>query len=115
METPATPSETESTAMEVEAVVDTAPSKAPASPVAPEEKKAVSPASPVAPEEKAGSPVAAVAETPTKKKKKKKKLGYKNMMATMMVDGSQPKDGGKDDESLRKHVGGGDFSKVDKI
>lgn len=48
------------------------------------------------------------------KKKKKKKAGYKNMMASMMA-GSQKKDIGKEKEILAKGLGGGTFSKVEKI
>ena len=55
---------------------------------------------------------APVASLPSKKKKKKK--GYKNMMASMM-EGHKIRDNEKDKESLRKVVGGGAFSKIDKI
>lgn len=48
------------------------------------------------------------------KKKKKKKTGYKNMMASMMA-GSDKKDFAKDKELLAKGLGGGNFSKVEKI
>lgn len=51
---------------------------------------------------------------PLKKKKKKKKAGYKNMMAAMMA-GSGEKDVVKEKELLAKGLGGGNFSKIEKI
>jgi len=54
------------------------------------------------------------ATAPLKKKKKKKKAGYKNMMATMMA-GSDKKDIAKEKEFLKKGLGGGNFSKIEKI
>ena len=62
----------------------------------------------------------AIATTPTPaviaplKKKKKKKTGYKNMMASMM-SGSDKKDIAKEKEILAKGLGGGVFSKIEKI
>ena len=57
----------------------------------------------------------AQAPPPTlKKKKKKKKNGYKNMMATMMA-GSGEKDIAKEKQLLAKGLGGGNFSKIEKI
>ena len=47
-------------------------------------------------------------------KKKKKKAGYKNMMATMMA-GSDKKDIAKEKQLLAKGLGGGNFSKIEKI
>ena len=64
-------------------------------------------------EPKTPSP-AEVTATPSKKKKKKKKNGYKNMMATMMA-GSDKKDVIKEKELLAKGLGGGNFSKIEKI
>merc|ERR1711935_812746 len=58
------------------------------------------------------APSAAV--TAPLKKKKKKKTGYKNMMASMML-GSDKKDFAKDKELLAKGLGGGNFSKIEKI
>mmetsp|Transcript_10493 Transcript_10493/g.30885 ORF Transcript_10493/g.30885 Transcript_10493/m.30885 type:complete len:163 (-) Transcript_10493:570-1058(-) len=100
METPAAPAQPDASPMdpmEVDAEVVTTTAKAPASP----------PAS----EEKASSPKA---ETPIKKKKKKKKGGYKNMMATMLETDTS-RDTGKEKDALRNNVGGGAFSKIDKI
>lgn len=57
---------------------------------------------------------AAVVPTSLKKKKKKKKNGYKNMMASMMA-GSEKKDIAKEKELLAKSLGGGNFSKIEKI
>merc|ERR1711933_660843 len=57
---------------------------------------------------------AAVTTAPLKKKKKKKKTGYKNMMASMMA-GSDKKDIVKEKELLSKGLGGGNFSKIEKI
>ena len=54
------------------------------------------------------------ATAPLKKKKKKKKTGYKNMMATMMA-GSDKKDIAKEKQLLAKSLGGGNFSKIEKI
>eukprot|EP00568_Trieres_chinensis_P018893 CAMPEP_0183329488 /NCGR_PEP_ID=MMETSP0160_2-20130417/84820_1 /TAXON_ID=2839 ORGANISM="Odontella Sinensis, Strain Grunow 1884" /NCGR_SAMPLE_ID=MMETSP0160_2 /ASSEMBLY_ACC=CAM_ASM_000250 /LENGTH=153 /DNA_ID=CAMNT_0025497679 /DNA_START=597 /DNA_END=1058 /DNA_ORIENTATION=- len=68
------------------------------------------PASPPSPKTEAASPK----RTTSSKKKKKKKGGYKNMMASMM-EGTVERDEAKDKESLRKVVGGGTFSKIDKI
>jgi hypothetical protein len=48
------------------------------------------------------------------KKKKKKKTSYKNMMATMLA-GTDHKDIAKEREALSKGLGGGAFSKIDKI
>ena len=48
------------------------------------------------------------------KKKKKKKASYKNMMATMMA-GTETKDVEKEREALGKGLGGGAFSKIEKI
>ena len=53
----------------------------------------------------------AVTET---KKKKKKKPSYKKMMATMMA-GTDGKDAKKEREALSKGLGGGKFTKVEKI
>ena len=47
-------------------------------------------------------------------KKKKKKASYKSMMSTMMKS-SSPKDVRKEREALSKGLGGGAFSKIDKI
>jgi len=47
-------------------------------------------------------------------KKKKKKTSYKNMMATMMA-GTDSKDIAKEREELSKGLGGGAFSKIEKI
>jgi len=58
---------------------------------------------------------AATATTPpVVKKKKKKKMGYKNMMASMMA-GSEKKDVAKEKDLLVQGLGGGAFSKVEKI
>ena len=57
-------------------------------------------------------PVAAPAATAPKKKKKK--ASYKNMMANMMA-GTEKKDVAKEREALAKGLGGGAFSKIDKI
>jgi len=56
---------------------------------------------------------AAVTTAPLKKKKKKKKTGYKSMMASMMV--GTEKDIVKEKELLAKGLGGGNFSKIEKI
>jgi sulfite reductase alpha subunit-like flavoprotein len=48
------------------------------------------------------------------KKKKKKKTGYKNMMATMMA-GTDKKDMAMEQDILAKGLGGGNFSKIEKI
>eukprot|EP00537_Pseudo-nitzschia_pungens_P006982 CAMPEP_0172355744 /NCGR_PEP_ID=MMETSP1060-20121228/154_1 /TAXON_ID=37318 /ORGANISM="Pseudo-nitzschia pungens, Strain cf. cingulata" /LENGTH=151 /DNA_ID=CAMNT_0013075583 /DNA_START=174 /DNA_END=629 /DNA_ORIENTATION=- len=48
------------------------------------------------------------------KKKKKKKMGYKNMMASMMA-GSDKKDVATEKDLLVQGLGGGAFSKVEKI
>ena len=53
-------------------------------------------------------------KTPQLKKKKKKKTGYKNMMATMMA-GTDKKDIALEKEILAKGLGGGNFSKIEKI
>lgn len=55
------------------------------------------------------------AEATPKKKKGKKKQSYKSMMAGMMnaQNGSQKAE--KEKDALRKAVGGGAFSKVEKI
>ena len=58
--------------------------------------------------------VSAPAVTAPLKKKKKKKAGYKNMMAAMMA-GSGEKDVVKEKELLAKGLGGGNFSKIEKI
>lgn len=63
-------------------------------------------------EESTEAPAAAPAVL--KKKKKKKKNGYKNMMATMMA-GSGEKDIAKEKQLLAKGLGGGNFSKIEKI
>mmetsp|Transcript_12939 Transcript_12939/g.30530 ORF Transcript_12939/g.30530 Transcript_12939/m.30530 type:complete len:152 (-) Transcript_12939:211-666(-) len=62
-------------------------------------------------ERKTPSP-SAVTAAPSKKKKKK--TGYKNMMATMMA-GSDKKDILKEKEILAKGLGGGNFSKIERI
>ena len=54
------------------------------------------------------------AALPVKTKKKKKKASYKNMMATMMA-GNDTKDVEKEREALGKGLGGGAFSKIEKI
>jgi len=59
------------------------------------------------------TPAPAPSVTAPLKKKKKKKTGYKNMMASMMT-GSE-KDVAKEKEILAKGLGGGAFSKVEKI
>jgi len=58
---------------------------------------------------------AAAANAPVKKKKKKK-TSYKNMMASMLKEKSNPseKDSAKDD-AIRKVTGGGTFSKIERI
>ncbi|KAL3929114.1 MAG: hypothetical protein SGARI_004848 [Bacillariaceae sp.] len=48
------------------------------------------------------------------KKKKKKKASYKNMMANMMT-GNEKKDMEKEREAIGKGLGGGAFSKIEKI
>lgn len=59
-----------------------------------------------------------VAEAPRpttqKPKKKKKKASYKNMMATVMKS-SSTRDVEQEKASLRNVVGGGQFSKIEKI
>jgi len=50
-----------------------------------------------------------------KKKTKKKKLSYKQMMNSMMSNDGKPKDTNKDADKLLQGVGGGAFSKIDKI
>jgi len=57
---------------------------------------------------------AAAANAPVKKKKKK--TSYKNMMASMLKEKSNPseKDSAKDD-AIRKVTGGGTFSKIERI
>ena len=47
--------------------------------------------------------------------KKKKKASYKNMMQGMMNKDSSPDKLQKEKESLRNGLGGGAFSKIDKI
>jgi len=94
METTVAPAEAKAVPMEVEVE---SPVKAPASTVEAENADAAPKSSPSS----SSSP-----------SKKKKKGGYKNLMATMMV-GNQTRDENK--ESLLNNVGGGAFSKVDKI
>lgn len=50
---------------------------------------------------------------PVKKTKKKKKISYKNMMNGMLTASEKSLD--KEKEKLRQVVGGGNFTKVDKI
>lgn len=53
---------------------------------------------------------------PVKKtKKKKKKAGYKNMMAAMMAGSDKKDEIAKEKELLQKGLGGGNFSKIEKI
>merc|ERR1712008_399392 len=66
------------------------------------------------PVEESKSPAQAAATAAPLKKKKKKKTGYKNMMASMMA-GSDKKDVAKEKELLAKGLGGGSFSKIEKI
>merc|ERR1711933_161678 len=66
------------------------------------------------PVEESETPSQAAATTAPLKKKKKKKTGYKNMMASMMA-GSDKKDIVKEKELLSKGLGGGNFSKIEKI
>ena len=54
-----------------------------------------------------------VTTTPVKKTKKKKKISYKNMMNGMLTGSEKSVD--KEKEKLRQVVGGGNFTKVDKI
>lgn len=54
--------------------------------------------------------VTTTATTPSKKKK----TSYKNVMASMMKHTGE-RDQEKEKEALRKVVGGGAFSKIDKI
>mmetsp|Transcript_18022 Transcript_18022/g.25406 ORF Transcript_18022/g.25406 Transcript_18022/m.25406 type:complete len:135 (-) Transcript_18022:187-591(-) len=56
----------------------------------------------------------AVAPKKTTKKKKKKKTSYKNMMAGMMQTTDQRSEE-QDKDTIMKVVGGGTFSKIDKI
>jgi hypothetical protein len=49
------------------------------------------------------------------RKKKGKKKSYKDLMASMVVQSESSKDIEKEKEALRKVVGGGVFSKIDKI
>jgi hypothetical protein len=71
--------------------------------------------SPKQPADESKTPaVAAGVTAPVKKKKKKKKAGYKDMMASMMA-GSDKKDIAKEKELLAKGLGGGNFSKIEKI
>eukprot|EP00531_Pseudo-nitzschia_arenysensis_P019532 CAMPEP_0116131962 /NCGR_PEP_ID=MMETSP0329-20121206/9293_1 /TAXON_ID=697910 /ORGANISM="Pseudo-nitzschia arenysensis, Strain B593" /LENGTH=145 /DNA_ID=CAMNT_0003626443 /DNA_START=140 /DNA_END=577 /DNA_ORIENTATION=+ len=55
------------------------------------------------------------APTVVKKKKKKKKAGYKNMMAAMMAGSDKKDDIAKENQLLQKGLGGGNFSKIEKI
>lgn len=50
----------------------------------------------------------------TAPKKKKKKASYKNMMKDMLKSEANGKDG-KEADKLRQGLGGGHFSKIDKI
>merc|ERR1712151_148135 len=54
-----------------------------------------------------------VTTTPVKKTKKKKKVSYKNMMSGMLNGSEKSVD--KEKEKLRQVVGGGNFTKVDRI
>lgn len=65
-------------------------------------------------EDESKSPSPAACVTTPRKKKTKKKTGYKNMMATMMA-GANKKDIAKEKEALAKGLGGGNFSKIEKI
>eukprot|EP00518_Triparma_eleuthera_P007255 CAMPEP_0182487062 /NCGR_PEP_ID=MMETSP1319-20130603/47712_1 /TAXON_ID=172717 /ORGANISM="Bolidomonas pacifica, Strain RCC208" /LENGTH=210 /DNA_ID=CAMNT_0024689171 /DNA_START=554 /DNA_END=1186 /DNA_ORIENTATION=+ len=49
----------------------------------------------------------------SKPKKKKKKLGYKAMMAQMTK--ASDRDADKEKEKMKRSLGGGEFSKIDKI
>eukprot|EP00532_Pseudo-nitzschia_australis_P002433 CAMPEP_0168186624 /NCGR_PEP_ID=MMETSP0139_2-20121125/14548_1 /TAXON_ID=44445 /ORGANISM="Pseudo-nitzschia australis, Strain 10249 10 AB" /LENGTH=149 /DNA_ID=CAMNT_0008108677 /DNA_START=157 /DNA_END=606 /DNA_ORIENTATION=+ len=63
--------------------------------------------------EKDDSDAASISTAPVVRRKKKKS-GYKNMMATMMA-ASDKKDVAKEKKLLDKGLGGGAFSKIEKI
>jgi len=67
----------------------------------------------VQPEEAKKTEETPVTTTPVKKTKKKKKMSYKNMMNGMLTGSEKSVD--KEKEKLRQVVGGGNFTKVDKI
>mmetsp|Transcript_3901 Transcript_3901/g.10976 ORF Transcript_3901/g.10976 Transcript_3901/m.10976 type:complete len:188 (-) Transcript_3901:100-663(-) len=60
-----------------------------------------------------GDAIAAATTTAKKTKKKKKKANYKNLMASMMKE--TKKDADKERDNLRQGLGGGSFTKVEKI
>ena len=102
----------------------TASSAAPAPVAAPASTEDVSVTSKRSADSKVSSPAAkrvrveekAAEKTPVEKKKtlKKKKKKFSSILSTMMK-ASKPKDITKEKESLRKGLGGGVFSKVEKI
>merc|ERR1712224_16542 len=59
--------------------------------------------------------VPAVSVTTTKKKKKKKKAGYKNVMADIMSGNAKNVSTTKETDHRMDGLGGGNFTKVDKI
>ena len=59
-------------------------------------------------------PVAPVASTPTKKKKKKK-TSYKSMMSSMMSGNKERDVQAESRAQISKGLGGGKFSKIEKI
>lgn len=64
--------------------------------------------------ESLSSPVTDSSDSPAPKpKKKKKKMGYKAMMAAMQK-GSE-KDIDSEKEKMKSSLGGGEFTKIDKI